>query len=266
MSLSSNLLDYWRQSSGIARYARAPVAPDPIADIRRQVEERDEAWLGFVERAVFAVPGHPYRRMFELAGCEFGDLCREARRDGVEVLLGRLYDQGVYLSVDEFKGRAPIVRAGQEIPSPAGAFQNRLDHGWLKTQTGGSTGRPAPVTHGAGALVLRDQVTALTVREFDLARRARLAVRPILPSSIGLVIGLAFGRFGVPIEHWYATGGAVRDSMHYRALTRLLVQVGRANGIPAPAPDYLLPGTSRRPRSGSPVGGQRVRRPSSRPL
>ena len=41
---------------------------------------------------------------------------RGVRKDGVETTLGKLYDAGVYVTGDEFKGRKPIRRGALEFP------------------------------------------------------------------------------------------------------------------------------------------------------
>jgi hypothetical protein len=60
--------------------------------------------------AIFANLESPYRRLLALAGCEEGDLGRLVRDTGLEGALGVLWRHGVYLTVDEFKGRQPVVR------------------------------------------------------------------------------------------------------------------------------------------------------------
>lgn len=242
MSLTSNLRNYWRVAAGVREYSRQPI-PSNLADaVRGQVDQREETWLALVRRAIFVDPQHPYKRLFDLAGCEFGDLEQSVRSTGLEPTLGKLYDDGVYLTVDEFKGKAPIVRHGREITSTPSDFHNRLEDAWLEVTTGGSTGRRTPIPSGTASLLARDTISALMIAEFSPQDCARLIVRPILPSSIGVMMGLSMSRMGCPIDHWFATGGGVKDSLHYRALTRYLVQVGRWNGASMPAPEYLAPG------------------------
>ncbi len=242
MSLTSNLRNYWRVAAGVREYSKQPI-PENLADaVRVQVEQREETWLALVRQTIFAEAQHPYKSLFDLAGCEFGDLEQSVRSMGLEPTLEKLYDGGVYLTVDEFKGKAPIVRHGQEIVSTSGDFHNRLEDAWMEVATGGSTGRRTPIPHGTANLLARDIVSALMISEFVPQNYARLIVRPILPSSIGVMMGLSMSRMGCPIDHWFATGGAARDSLHYRALTRYLVQVGRWNGASMPAPEYLAPG------------------------
>jgi len=242
LSLTSNLRNYWRVAAGVREYSRQPI-PSNLADaVRRQVEQREETWLALVRTAIFSDPQHPYRRLFDLAGCEFGDLEQSVRSIGLEPTLERLYDGGVYLTVDEFKGKTPIVRHGHEIESTPGDFHNRLEDSWMEVATGGSTGRRTPIPYGTASLLIRDTISALMIAEFGLKDYARLMVRPILPSSIGVLMGLSMSRMGYPMDRWFATGGAAGDSLHYRALTRYLVQLGRWNGASMRTPEYLTPG------------------------
>lgn len=242
MGIASNLSDYWRIAAGVRAYSRQPLTGNLAGTVRRQVAEREQTWLALVRRAIFAEAEHPYSRLFDLAGCEFGDLEQSVRSIGLEPTLEKLYDGGVYLTVDEFKGKAPIVRQGQEIASAPADFHNRLADSWIEVATGGSSGPRKPVPNGTGSLLLRDTISALMIAEFGLDRYARLMVRPILPSSVGVMMGLSMSRMGCPMHHWFATGGAVRDSLHYRALTRYLVQAGRWSGASMPAPEYLASG------------------------
>jgi hypothetical protein len=242
LGIASNLRDYWRIAAGVRAYSRQPIASNLAEAVRRQVEEREETWLALVRQAIFAAAGHPYKRLFDLAGCRFGDLEQSVRANGLERTLEELYDGGVYLTVDEFKGKTPIVRQGREIASRPADFHNLLADVWIDVATGGSSGPRTAVPNGTGALLLRDAISALLIAEFELRDYARLIVRPILPSSVGVMMGLSMSRMGCPMHRWFATGGSAKDSLHYRALTRYLVQAGRWNGASMPAPEYLAPG------------------------
>ncbi len=207
--------------------------------IREQLQQREERWLELVRRTVFAAPGHPYRRLFERAGCEFGDLRNAVRAKGLEDALEDLYDAGVYLSIEEFKGRAKIRRSGLEIESRPTLFRNPFASRGLVQRTSGSTGAPAVAVSAAARDRHLDAYRFVEARELELDRRARLLVRPILPSIIGLLISMSLARMGMPAHGWFAYGGSVRRAWHYRILTRYLVALARLHGVGVPAPEYL---------------------------
>src|SRR4030095_2630786 len=78
--------------------------------LRDAQEQRNENFLSLVSRGVYENPQSPYRQLLEHAGCEYGDIERLVAKEGVEATLHVLYRQGVYLTLEEFKGRTPVVR------------------------------------------------------------------------------------------------------------------------------------------------------------
>ena len=58
----------------------------------------------------------------------------------MEGVLEALYRQGVYLTVDELKGRRPVIRGATTIPLDPVALRNPLTAGPLHARTSGSGG------------------------------------------------------------------------------------------------------------------------------
>ena len=242
-SVRSAFREYFDLTVGLRRYLRGPApGPGAVRRIREQLERREQRWLELVRRSVFDRPGHPYRRLFERAGCEFGDLENAVRAKGLEGALSALYDEGVYLTEDEFRGRAPIRRRGLEIESRPELFRNPCVRRGVLQRSSGTTGRPAVAVSAAARDWHLEIYRLLEAQEFELERCARLLVRPILPSVIGLVSSMSFARMGLPAHGWFGYGGSVRRAWHYRILTRYLVGFVRLHGLSVPSPRYLPPG------------------------
>src|SRR5262249_18755430 len=104
------------------------------------------------------------------AGCAYADLERLVQREGIEGALSDLFRHGVYLTIEEFKGRRQVVRGSVTfVIDPASLRNPRRSTGMLD-RSGGS--------RGTGTLVpidlafLRDR--AVNARLFLDARRGRL--------------------------------------------------------------------------------------------
>jgi hypothetical protein len=82
--------------------------------------------LRVLELGVFANPSSPYLPLLRGAGAELGDVRHLVRTQGLEGALGSLYDAGVFVTLDEVKGRTSIERKGISIPVRQGAFDNPL--------------------------------------------------------------------------------------------------------------------------------------------
>ena len=113
--------------------------------LTERLERRGEAFLERVRVDILANPSNPYTQLLRHAGCEYGDIEGETRRDGVEAALRTLLKAGVYLTVDEFKGRQPARRGSAEIAVWPNLLQSPRAAGHLPGKSGGSRSQGTPV-------------------------------------------------------------------------------------------------------------------------
>ncbi|MCI0632971.1 MAG: hypothetical protein L0206_03505, partial [Actinobacteria bacterium] len=78
--------------------------------LRRRLAEREADFLALVRATIYGHAASPYRRLLARVGCESGDVERLVSQGGVEGALEILVRHGVYLTIDELKGRRPVVR------------------------------------------------------------------------------------------------------------------------------------------------------------
>jgi hypothetical protein len=132
--------------SKLPSFLRHPMqVPEAKAMLRRRLEGRRATFLRILRQAVYQQPRSPYLHLLQLAGCEYGDLERLVQQEGVEGTLHRLYREGVYLTVDEFKGRRPAVRGHATVVVTPELLRNPLAAFHVPAQTGGSRSRGTPV-------------------------------------------------------------------------------------------------------------------------
>ena len=100
-----------RYALGLRRFLERPLGPEECRQaLEHQLKTREESFLRILERGIFAHPRSPYRRLFARAGIGYEEVAKGVRSDGMEATLGRLYNEGVYVTYEEFKGRRPIIR------------------------------------------------------------------------------------------------------------------------------------------------------------
>lgn len=140
----------WARGCGLYRLARhlprfleEPLTPDhAAAAIARGVEERDARFLERLRGSVYGNPRSPFHRLLEAAGCEYGDVARLVTAEGLDGALRKLALVGVYLSFDEFKCRAPVVRGSRTFHFEPEDFRDPGFRGSRLQQTSGTTGPP----------------------------------------------------------------------------------------------------------------------------
>jgi hypothetical protein len=97
-------------------FLRHPISVEQARTaLRERLERREVGFLALARRTIYGNPRTPYLRLLALAGCEYGDLERLVKQEGVEGALRILYRHGVYLTVDEFKGRRPATRGNATV-------------------------------------------------------------------------------------------------------------------------------------------------------
>ena len=143
---SSNLAMGARLLRQLPAHLRRPLDLEAARRIvHRRIETRGRRVLDILRRAVFDHRQSPYQPLLEAAGCEFGDLERLVAEEGVEGALRALLRAGVYLTVDEYKGRCRVERPGISYAIASEDLRNPLAKLHVTASTSGSRGTGQPV-------------------------------------------------------------------------------------------------------------------------
>jgi len=231
-----------RFAGELGGFLRDTLAPEQCRQlVQAQLRNRAEVFLGILERSVFARPQSPYRQLCEHAGIEFGDVARLVHHDGLEAALGRLYEAGVYLKPQEFKGRVPIERPGLQLQVRSEDFDNPLLTRAYTTHSGGSRGASTRIIVDLDLLAHDAAHNALSEQMLGLIDRPRAQWRPAPPASAAMSIALRASKIGRPLERWFSQNRLLLrpDGLKYTLFTHYVVAVSRRQGIPVPAPEYV---------------------------
>lgn len=238
-SLYRSLLSDARMAGRLVRilpaYLNDPVASEARQDIvRGRLERRADTFLSLLRRAVYELEASPYRKLLAHAGCDYDDLCDLVQSEGVEGALEVLLQRGVYLTLDEFKGRVPIERGSLRLRVTRDQFRNPLSGTHLLAFTSGTRGIPTSI--GLDLEAVRERSVnlwlALQAWEADECRMAIWTVRGLAPL-------LWFSGNGRPVERWFRHGGSSSSGLGSRFLwgARVVSWTSRLAGTPLPKPE-----------------------------
>lgn len=235
----AELRAYGRFAAGLPRFLRKRLTLEQArAEVGARLRSRESAFLDLVRRGIVGNRHSPYRRLLELADCEYGDVERSVGRDGLERCLELLREAGVYITFEELKGRRPIVRQGVEVPVVRHGFDNPLVKRYVRGRTSGSTGRPTRTSVDLAHL-------RATASQVMVARAAHHTLgvptchwRSILPSTAGINSVLRSALMGSEGDVWLTpiTPDHVRASIKDRMATRYILLAGRLSGAGLPDP------------------------------
>ena len=205
--------------------------------LRRRLERREADFVALARETIYPNPASPYRRLLEVAGCEYGDLARLVAQEGVEGALRALYRQGVYLTVEEFKGHRPAVRGGTAIDVDPGRCRNPRLAAHLSTQSSGSR-RPRSTT-AVSLEFVRDQAVDRCLSLDARGGPWRLAQWDI-PGG-GITAMLTYSTGGSAPERWFSPVDPADPALHprYRWSARALRWGSLLAGRPLPTPRHV---------------------------
>lgn len=206
-----------------------------------RLRRRDESFLRLVEGAVFRNEASPYRPLFQLAGVDLEDVGGWVRQDGIEATLDRLYEKGIWVTLEEFKGRRPIERPGLSQPVTARAFDNPLITPHFAVQSGGSRGPRTLLFIDFDHIEHEAAQDRLFLEAFDLVSRPMAIWRPIPPGSAGLKAVLRRAKLGIRLERWFSQSrpSAALSQLGYLGVTYLTCLSGRLWGRETPFPKHV---------------------------
>jgi hypothetical protein len=236
----SDVVGGLRFFSGLPRLLRYRVTAEKAhAALKDRFEHRQANFLALAKDAIYGFPASPYRKLLQLAGCEFGDLEALVQNEGVEGTLYNLYRKGVYLTVGEAKGRRPVVRGSAKFDVIPGALAKPGVTGALISESGGSRGSRAPVPIDLNLDKIRSADMFL---DFE-ARGGVNWVRAIwaVPGTASLRRVINYTLCGPPLARWFSVVDAGGAGLHPRYLwsARALRLGGLLAGVVLPRQVYV---------------------------
>lgn len=233
---------FWRFATGLRGFLRSPLSPELC---RRIVEEsvrtREESFLRLVRRAIYDYPQSPYLALLRWAGVDYGDIERMVRADGIEAAMERLFEAGVHVSLEEFKGQRPLERPGLSVALSEADFDNPLLVPEFEVMSGGSTGARRRMKIDFALLVHDAACRALYFAAAGAQDRPLAIWRPVPPTSSGLKHGLVAAKLGRTMERWFSPTPVSwkGESAKFAILTTYAVHASRLFGNAIPAPEHV---------------------------
>lgn len=220
-------------------FLRRPLTVDVArAIVQERLDCRAADFLRMARQAIYPVPENPFRVLLASAAIEYGDLERLVRDYGLEAALGLLYRQGVYLTVDEFKGRAPVIRGSLRLAVKPEQLRNPGVGFHALNRTSGSRGPSTPVRIDL-AHIWDGAVETLLA----LDARGGLGWRHGVWGDPGVIciLQIVYAAFGRAPLHWFSQVNPRSPEVHarYRWSVRAARAASQLAGEPLGQPEFV---------------------------
>ena len=207
--------------------------------LHERLERREADFLALVRRTIYDHPQSAYQQLLKLAGCEYSDLERLVNRDGVEGALQTLFRHGVYLTVDEFKGRRPAIRGRTEIAVFPDHLRNPLSRLHFFVHSGGSRATTTLVPVDLASV--RDQAVNDALVLHAQGDAGWIHGTWSVPGASAMVHVLQTAANGRRVTRWFSPVDPADAGLHarYRWSARVMRWASLLARVPLPFPLYV---------------------------
>ncbi len=237
---------YYRFIDGLRKFAKSRMtSDDAIATARsvlkKRIAAREDNFLNLAKKSIFEYSPSPYRRLLEPKRISFEDLKSWVESDGLEASLRKLADEGVYFTVDEFKGKVPVVRNGVEFRCEEGAFDNPFLSSVYEVRSGATRSAGTRIRIDFDYLHQRSMYDALLLDVHGCLNAPVANWFPVFPGAPGINSSLRFAHVGNPVRRWFSQVSEDRLKVNWEKKigTGLIFAVSKLYGCPLAEPEYV---------------------------
>jgi hypothetical protein len=224
--------------TALPRFLRTPMS---IGEMRATVRDRfRRRERNFLERFAEAMrlPQSPYAKLMEHAGVTERDVAMQVKADGVDATLLALFNAGIYLTCDEFKGRRAVSRGSLVFTvNPASLINpSAVIHGL--SETSGSRGARTPVP--IDLAFVRDHAVNTHVALEAHGGREWTHAHHGVPGGTSVTNPLEFAKGGNPPARWFTPVDIRTPGLapRYRWGVTSMRAVSYASGVALPKPTH----------------------------
>ncbi|MGA7513099.1 MAG: hypothetical protein WBW46_09400 [Candidatus Sulfotelmatobacter sp.] len=208
--------------------------------LRKRIAEREDNFLRLAERTIFQYPRSPYLPLLNARRIAFSDLKSWVSRYGLEASLRALELEGVYFTVDEFKGKVPVRRKGITFVCEEKMFDNPYLSFVYEVKSGATRSAGTRIRIDFDYLHQRSLYDALLLHLHGCLKAPIANWFPVFPGAPGINSSLRFAHIGNPAQRWFSqvAEDEVRVNWEKRLGTKAIFAFHRLFGCPLAEPEY----------------------------
>jgi hypothetical protein len=237
---------YLRFILGLRKYLKTRITPEEAIEqarnaLKERVSQRSENFLRLLERGVYNYPKSPYLPMLRNRKIGFEDLSRWIGNEGIEQTLLKLHSEGIYFTVDEFKGKTKVERQGLEFEVNEKSFDNPFISEAYEVRSGATRSAGTRIRIDFDYLEQRSLYDAFILNLHDSLTSPIANWFPIFPGAPGINSSLRFARIGNPPKRWFSQveKSHLKVNWEKRWGINYIFFMSHLSGVPLAKPEYV---------------------------
>lgn len=240
-----NLRKYYRFINGLRKFVKSRLAPEEAISLarsilRERIATREDNFLRLTDRSIFNYSQSPYLPLLTAKKIRFADIKSWVCKDGLESALRTLQLEGVYFTVDEFKGKVPVRRLGLTFMCYEQMFDNPFLSFVYEVRSGATRSAGTRIRIDFDYLHQRSLYDAYLLNLHGCLTAPILNWFPVFPGAPGINSSLRFAHIGNPVRRWFSQVAEDQISVNWEKKwgTKAIFAIQRLYGCPLAEPEY----------------------------
>lgn len=236
---------YLRFISGLHEYLRERLEPlaaleQARVQLKKRIINREQNFLNLLEKGVFGYSSSPYLGLLKSRNVTFSDIKKWVANDGIENTLAHLQQEGIYFTVDEFKGKTEVRRNGIRFKCHERMFDNPFLSNYYEVRSGATRSAGTRVRIDFEYLKQRSLYDALLLHTHGILTAPIANWFPIFPGAPGMNSSLRFMRIGNAPRRWFSQVSQAQVDVNWEKSwgTQLIFMMAKLYGAPLATPDH----------------------------
>lgn len=239
-------MKYFRFLFGLHKFMKERIEPEEAlaltwTTLQDRMARREENFLNLAERGIFEYARSPFLRILSGKKIAFDDLKKWVEKDGLEAALVKLKDEGIYFTVDEFKGNVPVERNGERFTVKEKDFDNPYLKAAYEVRSGATRSAGTRIRIDFDYLVQRSMYDVFLLNLHGCLEAPIANWFPVFPGAPGINSSLRFARIGNPPKKWFSQVDHKHLKVNWekRWGTNYIIYMSRLMGVQLAAPEFV---------------------------
>lgn len=209
--------------------------------LRERVQSREKNFLTLIDKGIFGYPKSPYLKLLNPKRIAFSDVKSWVNKEGLENALARLRHEGIFFTVEEYKGIADVSRNGSRFRIAEKEFDNPFLSTAYEVRSGATRSAGTRVRIDFDYLVQRSYYDAFILHLHDSLTSPIANWFPVFPGAPGINSSLRFARIGNPPKKWFTQVDKrhLKVNWEKRWGTNYIIYMSRILGVPLAKPEFV---------------------------
>ena len=237
---------YWRFLFGLRKYLNSRLTTGEALQmanttLRERVARRDENFLTLAAKGIYGNPASPYLKLLDAKNIAMPDMRRWVENEGLENALMRLKDEGVYFTVDEYKGKVDVVRGDLRFRLQEKQFNNPFLSTAYEVRSGATRSAGTRIRIDFDYLKQRSFYDAFILNIHGALNSPIANWFPVFPGAPGINSSLRFAHIGNPPKKWFTQvdKNILKVNWEKRLGTNYIIYMSRFFGAPLAKPEFV---------------------------